>query len=66
MPEESPVEKSLWMDCFYEVAKKAKEEGRKTVEFSDVDDLVVEKSYSIVEYKFKEEKTNGLSKNTPV
>lgn len=35
---------TLWMRCFWIVAKKNQDEGREIVKFCDVDDLVLEKS----------------------
>lgn len=35
---------TLWMRCFWVVAKRNSEEGREAIKFCDVDDLVLEKS----------------------
>lgn len=48
-----PIQQSLWTDCLYELMEKAKSSGAENVEFSDVDKLVIEKSKSIVQYKFR-------------
>ncbi len=46
-----PFEDSLWMDCLVELMYKARKEGKKSVSFKEVDELVVEKSKVITEYK---------------
>lgn len=48
---EKPWEDSLWMDCLLELMAKARKEGKESVEFADVDKLVIEKSKAISEYK---------------
>jgi len=48
---EKPWKDSLWMDCLFELYDKARKEGKETVEFVDVDKLVIEKSREISEYK---------------
>jgi len=48
---EKPWKDSLWMDCFFELLAKAREEDKEKVEFADVDKLVIERSKSIVEYE---------------
>ena len=48
---EKPWKDSLWMDCFFEQAKIAKETGLDEIEFAEVDRLVIEKSKGISEYK---------------
>ena len=35
---------TLWMRCFWIVAKRNRDEGREIIKFCDVDDLVVEKA----------------------
>jgi len=49
--DKSPIIHSLWNDCLYELMLKYKQEGKANVKFSDVDDLVIEKSKRITEYK---------------
>ena len=39
-----PIEDTLWMRCFLELLPVKKAEGAATLEFSDVDDLVLEKA----------------------
>lgn len=49
-PNSRPLDKivihqdTLWMRCFWVVAKRNRDEGREVVKFCDVDDLVLEKS----------------------
>ena len=38
---------TLWTDCLFEIMIKAKAEGRKTIEFKEVDALVIEKSKTL-------------------
>lgn len=35
---------TLWMRCFWVVAKRNSDEGREVIKFCDVDDLVLEKA----------------------
>lgn len=53
---QTPILQTLWTDCLYELMEAAKAQGLQTVEFADVDRLVVEKSKSIIQYKFRGEK----------
>ena len=47
----NPWKNSLWMDCFFEQTKIAKETGLDKIEFAEVDKLVIEKSKFVYEYK---------------
>ena len=40
----SPILDTLWQRCFWEVADEMKNRGCDTIEFYDVDQLVIEKS----------------------
>jgi hypothetical protein len=40
----APIADTLWQRCFWEVADKCKKTGAKTIEFEDVDRVVLEKS----------------------
>ncbi len=48
---DKPWDDSLWMDCLFELMAEARKEGKKNVEFADVDKLVVVKSHSISKYE---------------
>ncbi len=60
---DKPFEDSLWMDCLMELMQKVKKGGVAYVNFSDVDELVIEKSKGISKYELKEDK-NGKSTGT--
>ena len=51
---DSPIEKNLWTDCLFEIMEKAIENGAECIHFEDVDNLVLEKSKTINEYKLVE------------
>lgn len=40
----NPLNNSLWVQCFFEVAEKARAEGKTKVNFDEVDALVLEKA----------------------
>ena len=42
--EKSPVEDTVWMRCFFEVFEKCSKADESQVQFSEVDELVLEKS----------------------
>lgn len=48
---ENILNRSLWMDCLYELCEENRIAGKGMVEFSEVDKLVIEKSKVITEYK---------------
>ena len=51
---DSPIEKNLWTDCLFGIMEKAIKNGAECIHFEDVDNLVLEKSKAINEYKLVE------------
>lgn len=47
----SPIKHTLWTDCLFQRMKEAQERGDENIEFSDVDDLVIEKSCRITKWE---------------
>ena len=44
MPNTNPIKESLWTTCLFEVIVQAQKEGKDSVDFKDVDALVIKKS----------------------
>ena len=57
---DTPINKSLWMDCLFDQLQECKMKGESNVYFSDVDKRVVEISKVIVEYKIPAEDKEEL------
>ena len=55
----SPVVNTLYAHCLFEVIKEAQDQGKETVDFIDVDKLVVRKSMSIIYWEFDKENKDG-------
>ena len=53
---DKPWDDSLWMDCLLELQVKGREAGKEYVNFSEVDQLVIEKSKVISEYTIRTDK----------
>ncbi len=49
-----PMEYTLWLHCFYEEAERCKREGCETVQFADVDRVVIEVSKGLTEFQIPE------------
>ena len=47
----NPIEYSLWVECLYRCIEKAKGEHKDSVDFKDVDEMVIAESKTIVEWK---------------
>ena len=47
----SSIKQCLYNDCLFEVIEKARKEGKGSIEFADVDALVLEKARKITEYE---------------
>ena len=60
---DKPWRDTLWMDCLFELMAKARSENKESVEFADVDKLVIEKSKVITEYKFGRADNKGGKSN---
>ena len=50
-----PIKENLWTHCLFKCMKIAKANGQPDVKFEDVDKMVIEESFTIIEWRKKEE-----------